>query len=61
MQQKILKTGNSLAVTIPAKFVRISGLKPGQTVEVKSNIAKGTLRYTFAGTGQLTLLSTGKK
>jgi antitoxin component of MazEF toxin-antitoxin module len=61
MQQKILKTGNSLAVTIPARFVKILGLRPGQTVEVKLNIAKGTLRYTFTGTGQLTLLSTGKK
>ncbi len=61
MKQKILKTGNSLAVTIPAKFVRILGLKPGDTVEVKSNIAKGTLHSTFTGTGQLNLLSSGKK
>jgi antitoxin component of MazEF toxin-antitoxin module len=61
MEQKILKTGNSLAVTIPSRFVKILGLKPGQTVQTQSNIAKGTLRYTFTGTGQLPLLSTGKK
>ena len=61
MRQKILKTGNSLGVTIPAKFVRILGLKSGQMVEVKSDIAKGTLRYTFSGTGQLTLLTSAKK
>ena len=61
MKQKILKTGNSLAVSIPSKFVRILGLKPGNVVEVKSDFAKGTLHCTFTGTGQLTLLSNNKK
>jgi antitoxin component of MazEF toxin-antitoxin module len=61
MEQKIIKTGNSLAVTIPSKFVRILGLKPGMTVEVKSDFAKGIMHCAFAGTGQLSLLSGDKK
>ena len=57
MDQKILKTGNSLAVTIPSKFVKILGLKPGDNVGVKGDLVRGTLRLTFTGTGQMTLLN----
>jgi antitoxin component of MazEF toxin-antitoxin module len=60
MRQKILKNGNSLAVTIPANFVKILGLRAGSDVLVKSDVAKGTLKCTFAGTGQLPLLSSKK-
>lgn len=60
MNQKILKTGNSLAVTIPANFAKILGLRSGMDVVVKSDIAKGTLKCTFAATGQLPLLSSKK-
>lgn len=60
MRQKILKTGNSLAVTIPANFVKILGLRSGMEVVVKSDVAKGTLICIFAGTGQLPLLSAKK-
>jgi antitoxin component of MazEF toxin-antitoxin module len=56
MQQKILKTGNSLAVTIPSGFVKILGLKPGDEVKVKSDQAGGRLTIFFHGSGQLTLL-----
>ncbi|OGD09104.1 hypothetical protein A2397_03510 [Candidatus Amesbacteria bacterium RIFOXYB1_FULL_44_23] len=61
MNQKILKTGNSLAVTIPSKFVRILGLKPGDDVAVKIDLAKGLMRCGFTATGQLTLLDSTKK
>jgi len=61
MRQKILKTGNSLGLTIPSKFVKILGLKPGDEVEVKSDLAKGVLRCIFTGSGQMTLLSASKK
>lgn len=57
MTQKILKTGNSLAVTIPAKFARIMGLKPGVDVKVKSDLTRGVLTLYFSGSGQLSLLS----
>lgn len=61
MRQKILKTGNSLAITIPSKFVRILGLKPGDEVEAKGDLVKGTLRITFTSSGQMTLLPSAKK
>ncbi len=61
MRQKILRTGHSLAVTVPAEFVKILGLKPGDEVLVKSDIAKGSLHYTFSGTGQLNLLKSSPK
>ncbi len=32
MQQKIIKVGNSLALTIPSSFVKERKLKPGQKV-----------------------------
>lgn len=56
MDQKILKTGNSLAVTIPADFVKIFGLRPGSAVKIKADPIKGTLTYTFPGSGQMNLL-----
>jgi hypothetical protein len=57
MNQKILKTGNSLAVTIPSNFVKILGLKSGDNVQIQTDLRKGSLKYTFSGTGQLPLLT----
>jgi antitoxin component of MazEF toxin-antitoxin module len=34
-KQKIIKTGHSLAVTIPFDFAQLLGIKAGQEVEVK--------------------------
>lgn len=56
MNQKILKTGNSLAVSIPSDFAKIFGLRPGSTVQVKADPIKGTLTYTFPSSGQMNLL-----
>ncbi|KKU55907.1 hypothetical protein A3H89_00415 [Candidatus Amesbacteria bacterium RIFCSPLOWO2_02_FULL_48_11] len=56
MRQKVIKTGNSLAVTIPADFVKNYGLKPGSTVNVRPDLARGTLHLAFPSSGQLTLL-----
>jgi antitoxin component of MazEF toxin-antitoxin module len=60
MQQKVLKTGNSLAVTIPSRFVKIIGVKTGDVVHVKTDLQKSTLTFTFMGSGQLSLLSQKK-
>lgn len=54
-KQKIIKTGNSLAVTIPAPFVHAVGIKAGQEVEVKVEPETGQVIYTFSGTKQLPL------
>lgn len=54
-KQKIIKTGNSLAVTIPAPFVHGVGVKAGQEVEVRVEPETGQVVYTFSGTKQLPL------
>lgn len=54
-RQKIIRTGNSLAVTIPSDFVRDVGVKAGQTVQVKINPETGEITYTFSGSRQLPL------
>jgi antitoxin component of MazEF toxin-antitoxin module len=56
-KQKIIRTGNSLAVTIPSDFVRTVGIKAGQTVQVKIEPETGKVVYTFSGTKQLLLAS----
>jgi antitoxin component of MazEF toxin-antitoxin module len=54
-KQKIIRTGNSLAVTIPSQFVQGTGIKPGQEVRVKTEPETGRVIYTFSGTKQLPL------
>jgi antitoxin component of MazEF toxin-antitoxin module len=56
MAQKVIKTGNSLAVTIPSWFVKDSGIKAGDDVKVKLEPEKNRIIYNFAGTKQLPLL-----
>jgi antitoxin component of MazEF toxin-antitoxin module len=54
-KQKIIKTGNSLAVTIPAHFVHSVGIKAGQEVQIEIELGRGQITYTFSGTKQLPL------
>lgn len=54
-KQKIIKTGNSLAVTIPAEFVKAVGVKAGRQVQVIAQPETGQMIYTFSGTKQLVL------
>jgi antitoxin component of MazEF toxin-antitoxin module len=54
-KQKIIRTGNSLAVTIPADFARAVGIKAGQEVLAKSKPENGQMVYTFFGAKQLPL------
>lgn len=65
MAQKILKTGNSLAVVIPADFIRNIGAKAGDEVKVVPKPEKGEVLYKFSGACQLPLsenfLSTKKR
>lgn len=57
MRQKVLKSGNSLVVSIPADFVRVRGLKPGDVVISQFDQAEGTLHFTFTGSAQLPLIT----
>jgi len=54
-KQKIIKTGHSLAVTIPSTFARLLGIKAGQDVEVKVEPETGRAILTFSGNKQLSL------
>jgi len=48
MTQKVLRTGNSIAVVIPSKFARDVAIKPGDPVHVSSDRKRGKITYTFA-------------
>lgn len=54
-KQKIIRSGNSLAVTVPSHFVHDIGIKAGHNVEVEIFPEKGQIVYTFSGTKQLPL------
>ncbi len=49
MKQKIMKVGNSLGVTVPAKFVKSVGIKPGDDVKVNQILEKNQIIYSFKG------------
>lgn len=55
MAQKVIKTGNSAAVTIPANFVKDSGIRIGDPVKVKLDPENNKVVYVFSGTKQLAL------
>ena len=57
-KQKIIKTGNSLAVTIPSRFAQSLGLKSSGEVEVEVKPETGQVIYSFSGTKQLPLSQT---
>jgi antitoxin component of MazEF toxin-antitoxin module len=54
--QKIIKAGNSLAVTLPSRLVKTLGLKPKDTVIVVQKDAE-SITYKFTNSQQLTLTS----
>ena len=55
MTQKVIKTGNSAAVTIPAEFARDLGIRIGDPVKIKLEKDKGRILYSFSGVKQLLL------
>ena len=55
MTQKIIKTGNSAAVTIPVEFFDALSLRYGDRVEAKMNYQKGTITFKFLNGRQLPL------
>lgn len=55
MKQKVIKAGNSTAVTVPAKFVKMVGVKVGDTIKVKTLPETGKVIYSFSGVHQLRL------
>lgn len=55
MAQKVIRTGNSLAVTIPADFVKMVGVKAGDEVKTNLKADKGVAIFSFSGAKQLPL------
>lgn len=55
MTQKIIKTGNSAAVTIPAEILRSLNLQIGDKAEAKMNFEEGSITYIFPEIRQLRL------
>lgn len=55
MAQKIIRTGNSAAVTLPAKLLKTLNLKVGDPIEVEINYPKGEITFRFIAARQLPL------
>lgn len=55
MIQKVIRTGNSLAVTIPSVFVKSVGVRPSDQVKVEVEEDRGKITYYFSGAKQLPL------
>lgn len=55
MAQKVIRTGNSVAVTIPSEFARDLGIRVGDQVKVRLDKGKGKIVFTFSGAKQLLL------
>ncbi len=47
--RKVIKTGNSLAVTIPSKAIRDFDIKEGDLATVKINYPQSALKIIFTG------------
>jgi antitoxin component of MazEF toxin-antitoxin module len=55
MMQKVVKTGHSLAVTVPSVFVKKVGLKAGDRVSSEISFETSAITYNFLDTRQLPL------
>ena len=53
--QKIIKTGNSAAVTIPSEMLKSLNLRIGDKAEARMNFTEGSVTYTFPEIRQLRL------
>jgi len=47
--RKVIKTGHSLAITIPSKTIKDFGIKEGDLSQVKVNKSRSSLTFSFSG------------
>lgn len=47
--RKVIKTGNSLALTLPNKIIKSFDIKEGDLAQYKVNSSKTSITYTFTG------------
>lgn len=60
--RKIIKTGNSLAITIPSKTIADFSLREGDIASVKVNKTKTSITYLFTGhPRQLSLIDKSRR
>lgn len=52
---KVIQTGNSLAVVIPKKFAKMTGIAKGDNVKIEKRPQKGQLIFYFSGPQQLVI------
>lgn len=55
MAQKIIRTGNSSAVTLPVQLMKVLNLKVGDPVEVRVDYLHGEITFRFPSARQLPL------
>lgn len=55
MVQKVIRTGHSLAVTIPSDFAKSVGIRSGDSVRVEAEPDNGKVTCFFSGAKQLPL------
>lgn len=60
-EQKVIKSGNSLAVTLPSKLVKGISLKAGDLVGVSISLDQTKITYEFKQPRQLSLTPRFKK
>lgn len=59
--RKVIKTGNSLAITIPSRSIKDFNIREGDPVIVKINHTKVSITYLFSGhPRQLSLINKSK-
>ena len=54
-QQKIIKAGNSLAITLPSRLVKALGLRAGDPVTVHPSLDQNQINCHFDSPRQLSL------
>jgi len=56
--RKVIRTGNSLAITIPSRSIKDFNIREGDPVSIKINHSKTSITYMFSGhPRQLSLIS----
>jgi antitoxin component of MazEF toxin-antitoxin module len=59
--RKVIKTGNSLAITIPSRSIKDFNIREGDPVLIKTNRTKVSITYLFSGhPRQLSLIGKSK-
>ena len=56
LKKTVIRTGNSLGLVIPSRFVKQVGVRSGDEVELTYDVFKGEITYRVVSRRQLTLV-----